>query len=189
MKFSAAPQIRKLERLQVLAGSSYQKNSILARLIHAFKYEHQASAVRYLSPLMVEAFRRLGEPHAAVLVPVPLHPKKERERGYNQAYLLARDLSTALGIPICRALKRTQYQDSQASQSGRAQRLKNLEGAFALALAPPHDRTLILVDDVVTTGSTLLECQKVLQEAGYTRVEALVLANRPLQSAKMSSSV
>ncbi len=119
-----------------------------------------------------------------VLVPVPLHPSRERERGFNQAYILGRGLSRKLrrisGAPLPRletqCLRRIRPTPPQAGLSLRA-RQENVRGVFEVA-SPERlrDREVVLVDDVMTTGATLSACATVLKRAGAVRVVALTLA-------------
>jgi ComF family protein len=114
---------------------------------------------------------------ADCVVPVPLHPSRQRQRGFNQAA----DLARHLGLPLQAALRRTRATATQTALPA-AQRHRNVRGAFALA-APPHNRAdlegrvVVLVDDVRTTGATLEACARVLkEEAGVREVRALTAA-------------
>jgi ComF family protein len=115
-----------------------------------------------------------------LLVPVPLHAKRLRERGYNQAALLARRLATVSMMPIDEhALVRVRSTNSQVETHSREERLENMYGAFAC----PHPelikgRDIILVDDVCTTGATLNDCARALRVAGAGSVHAIVLARK-----------
>src|SRR5690606_34711792 len=104
------------------------------------------------------------------LVPVPLHPAREREREFNQAKVLADLLSELSGIPALNALSRVRYTTTQ-TRLDRRERMENLRGAFELRqTCPVQSRHLLLVDDVLTTGSTLDECARVLRAAGAASV-------------------
>jgi ComF family protein len=114
------------------------------------------------------------------VVPVPLYPRRERARGFNQAV----ELAVALGLPVCAALVRIRHTAPQAELPA-AKRHANVRGAFRLARprswllrsgpSPPNlsNRTVLLVDDVSTTGATLEACARVLKEAGVREVRAL----------------
>ena len=111
-----------------------------------------------------------------VLVPVPLHPKKLRERGYNQAELLAREIGKGTGLPVDTGLlSRTRHTLPQARSGGPTRRRDNMAGAFDCG-SDVSGRSFILVDDVCTTGSTLNACGEALLAAGASSVWGLALA-------------
>jgi ComF family protein len=143
-------------------------------LIMEFKY-HQG---RHVLADLEEIFRRsapiLAHVRGAVLVPVPLHPRKERERGYNQSALLAGALARAAGggTRVEAVLRRSVDTPTQTAFDRRA-RQANLKNAFALRRRPGLNPSLryILVDDVFTTGSTLNGCARVLRRAGCLKLD------------------
>ena len=112
---------------------------------------------------------------ASAVVPVPLHPKREYERGFNQA----EDLAIYLGPPVARLLKRTRHTQSQI-ELPKHRRQENVKDAFAFVPDPrppiPDPRIVVLVDDVSTTGATLDACARVLKSAGVKEVRALTAA-------------
>jgi len=114
---------------------------------------------------------------AEFLVPVPLHPSRRRERGFNQARLLARDLASICGIPVLASvLIKTRNAPTQAGLRA-ADRERNVRSAYAVKRPQEvRGRTLILVDDVTTTGATLRECAKMLKKAGAKDVRGITLA-------------
>ena len=118
---------------------------------------------------------RLGQLGAEVVVPVPLHWRRRWRRGYNQSEALARPLAARLGLP-CRAswLRRVRHTPEQTSQTA-AGRRDNVRGAFRARGAELRGRTILLVDDVMTTGSTAAEAARTLREAGASRVVVAVL--------------
>lgn len=152
-------------------------------LVAKLKFGRSLAAGRVLSELWLDAIVSRDIARPDLLVPVPLHPSRLRERGYNQALELARPLAQALRIPLAeKLLSRTKPTAAQTNLDAKARR-KNLRGAFALdaaaaALAgtPAH---VALIDDVMTTGATLRECARVLERAGVARVDAWVLARAP----------
>ncbi len=154
------------------------------QLVHRFKYQRQL----YLRRSLAELFRggleneRIDLSEPWVFVPVPLHARKLRERGFNQAEEIARLAGEPFRIPVVPALRRTRYTESQAGLT-RAQRLLNLDGAFALRRPAGRtrkelaDRQILLVDDVFTTGSTVQECARVLKtEGGVKKVIVVTVA-------------
>jgi ComF family protein len=124
----------------------------------------------------VPAFGRLlAITHALALVPVPVHAERLRQRGYNQAGLIAAALSRTTGLPIADLLER-RLPTTRQHHLDRGARIANLRGAFAMregARAPPR---VILVDDILTTSATLESCARVLRSAGAARVHGFAIA-------------
>lgn len=155
-------------------------------LIIAFKFHGQPELAHTLAPPMVAAVRRSAEvlPHA--VLPVPLSSQRLAQRGYNQAWELARWTAGALRLPAWpEVLSRPLDTDHQASL-GRAERQRNLRGAFLVE--PAHrarvqGKHLALVDDVMTTGATVREATTELLRAGAARVDVWVLARTPSAAA------
>lgn len=148
-----------------------------------FKFRRDLAAGRVLSELFVESARRepsLAQPQR--LLCVPLHATRLRERGFNQALELAKPLASALGIPLdLHLLARTRPTAAQTGLDARARR-RNLRGAFAVVEHGGIPDHVAILDDVMTTGSTLNECARVLRRAGVRRVDAWALARAPARS-------
>ncbi len=150
-------------------------------LLPRFKFHHDLAAGRELAEAMhtmlKDAMANAGE-HPQALIAVPLHPKRLRRRGYNQALELAKPLSKAFAIPLLRDGLRRLRDIAPQSDLGALARRRNPRGAFAIgdAALPAH---VALVDDVMTTGATLYECARVLKGAGVQRVDAWVAARVP----------
>ena len=143
--------------------------------ISQLKYRGMRAAAKPLAELLAE-YMRSRMPDADVLVPVPLHPRRLRQRGYNQSALLAQELSSLLELPVEQdLLVRVQNSQPQVDTLSREERRANVAGVFAAGAVPSRTRVL-LIDDVATTGSTLLECAAALKAAGTFRVHGLVLA-------------
>lgn len=152
---------------------------VLKDLILLFKY----GRVSVLSPVLARyAAESLGGDEGVwegldYIVPVPLHRKRRRERGFNQSQLLARDLARIQGFPVLeRCLVKVRNVPPQTSLEG-AGREGNVRGAYAAkGTRKIAGKTLLLVDDVFTTGSTLRECSRILLSAGAREIRALTLA-------------
>jgi ComF family protein len=148
-------------------------------VIHRLKYNRIAAMRLPLAKLTLPALadKRLAGADW-LMVPVPLHPRKLRERRFNQSAELARMLTRLGGTPFHEALRRTRYTSSQAGLV-REDRLKNLRGAFAVrprAIPLIQGRNILLVDDVFTTGATAHECALTLRKQGAARVAILTAA-------------
>jgi len=144
----------------------------MADAIRRFKYADQRQLLRHFRPLLTAA----AEPYAGLVdavVPIPLHPCKLRERGWNPAALLARPIAAALGVPLRTGLLRRVRETAAQAGLSREARAQNVRGAFRARPAAPA--RVLLVDDVRTTGATLLEAAGCLTEAGHT-VSTLAMA-------------
>jgi ComF family protein len=147
------------------------------------KYESRPDLARPLGDLLWRAVAPHAAPlRGAIVVPVPLHPLRLAERGFNQSALLGGRLARRLGAPFApRALRRTRETPRQATLD-RSARASNVAGAFAVAGRQSdrlRGRTVVLVDDVMTTGATLDACAHAILGAGADRVEHVVVALTP----------
>jgi ComF family protein len=162
---------------KVHAGWQYDANMQL--IIHAMKYRRRPSLSRVFGGMLAQRlYERLrDESPQTVLVPVPLHRRRERERGFNQSLLLAKAVAEAWGLLVLpRALRRVRYTKSQARLDAAA-RLENVDRAFAPAKdLHLENRTVILIDDVFTTGATMNACATALKAARAGRVIGMALA-------------
>ena len=153
-------------------------------LIRRLKYSGAIEHARVLGELLAEAARVRGGPLPALLVPVPLHRARLRERGFNQSLAIARHAGRSLGISWARhAVRRSRDTPSQTGL-GIEERHRNVRGAFAISGRRAVRRLLgaahvAVVDDVFTTGSTLMEMQSVLLAAGVRRVDLWAVARAP----------
>jgi competence protein ComFC len=150
----------------------------LRAAIHELKYRgRRRVAGRLAETLLAEPRTRALLSPEVVIVPVPLHPRRRRERGFNQAELLAAELGRRLGLPVRpTALVRRLDTPSQTGLSA-ADRRKNVKDAFAVRRrAQVAGRVVVLVDDVVTTGATVHACARALQQAGACEVRCLSAA-------------
>jgi ComF family protein len=142
------------------------KDGLLQNLLHEFKYKnHTASGVFLAKRFAQSLLKTEWISQIDLIVPVPLHPKKLANRGFNQSEILARVLSTELGIPINnQVLLRVVNTESQTKKH-RAQRVQNMEGAFkVIDELPLKGKHILLLDDVLTTGATIESCVEALKE-------------------------
>ncbi len=146
-----------------------------AEAIQRFKYSPAPHLSKQLSGLLEMAACTISPPDA--IVPVPLHPKRLRTRGFNQSALLARPLSITLDAPFCPSiLRRIRDTQNQAGLS-RAERVINLKGAFSIQKAKRiAGRRVLLIDDVITTTATVREAAITLLQSGAASVEVIALA-------------
>jgi ComF family protein len=160
-------------------NAAYAYRGVVAALIRSFKDDGDIEAARLLSGWMAGRWffqPELGRPDA--FIPVPLHTRRERFRGGNQARTLAEAVSRQAGIPCVEPLKRTR---STASQRGRSrrERLRVLINAFSVKTGwNVRAGRFVLIDDVATTGATLSACAQALRSAGAAEVSAYVLARK-----------
>ncbi len=146
------------------------------RLVQAFKFNRQLAAGRVLSHLMCEYMGSEGFTFPDMLIPVPLHNVRMRQRGFNQACELGTYIGRVFGIPLLiTALRRHRNTQAQSGLS-RKQRRQNVRGAFYWHGAIKPARHVALIDDVMTTGTTVTECARVLKKAGAKRVDVWVAA-------------
>jgi len=160
-------------------------NELLQNLIHNFKYNYLEELDKILADLIIryleenKIFEKVNlRSEDLVLVPVPLHKKRFLQRGFNQSYLLAKKVGDFYKIPVLNLLVRNKNTISQVNLK-RQERLENLQDAFILNKVDIlANKKIILIDDVVTTGSTLKECARVLKANGFTEIYGLVIAQR-----------
>ena len=147
----------------------------LERLLQALKFERHDFLDAALSGLLEEALRARGDLEFDALTAVPMTAGRERKRGYNQSELLARALSHRLGVPCDMRLLMRRGERATQSTLPKRERAANVRGAFD---ASPHARgqSILIVDDICTTGETLRACAEVLRRAGASRVCAVAVA-------------
>ena len=162
-------------------------NKTAKKLLYQFKYRPYLTDLKVtLTDLMHESliqneeFERVyaGQGNKLLIVPVPLYKAKQRMRGYNQAEILGREMAGKLGLPMTNALLRTRDTRSQVGLD-KTERRENLREAFGLKdglNAEVRDKSVFLIDDVLTTGATLSEAGKALRRAGSEKVWGIALA-------------
>ena len=169
----------------LIAATRFDQNALLKKCIHALKYDFVMGLADPLGELLLKAAQNFP-PAEVLLCPLPLHQKRLRWRGFNQAELLTNELQKKLSLPITTLLTRTHFSRPQMELK-REERIQNVENVFAvvpeLTFVPGHklppdwaDKTIIIVDDIATTLSTMNSAAKALKNAGAKRVWGLVLA-------------
>lgn len=155
--------------------SPYRFEGLAREAIHRFKYQHLKALALPLAGLLAEYLKSHPIP-AEIVVPVPLHPRRLRERGYNQTELLARGLAKLLELPALHGcLVRRHHSLPQARTTSASQRRANVIGAFHSGEGV-SGKAVLLIDDVCTTGATLGACAQALKAAGAASVWGLTLA-------------
>ena len=160
------------------AVARYRSEGVVRDFIHRFKYFREFRLRHPLACWAAEALEdeRIREQHVDALVPVPLFRTRERHREFNQAEVIARLVGKQAGIAVWDCLLRTRNTTSQVSHD-RKMRMENLRNAFGMRQnAQVRGRHLVLVDDVLTTGSTLDECASALLKGGAASVRAITVA-------------
>jgi ComF family protein len=150
-------------------------DGIIRQAIHELKYRNLRALVPLLAGWLYDYLVASPLP-MDVLVPVPVHPKRLRDRGYNQSALLAGGLGKLSGLPVVTDLVRCHYAPPQARSANIGERQRNVAAAFACSKGRLRDKQVLLIDDVSTSGATLNACAGVLKDAGAATVWGLVIA-------------
>ena len=152
---------------------SYRDDAV--RLVHQLKFNQKLAYSRLLGGLLVDAIRSEGTPLPDCILPVPLHPRRLRQRGFNQSIEIARPVASAFNLRLdSGSIARARNTPTQTGLD-RNQRGKNMRGAFEVA-HPPGARHITVIDDVVTTASTVNELARLLKKAGVERVDVWSIA-------------
>lgn len=160
------------------AVSVFQYTGVVKESLIRFKFYNEPSYYRTYAKLIADKLVRMTEiKQYHMVMSVPLHKHKEFSRGYNQAYLISKELGRELRLPEgSKLLKRYRYTEAQ-SLLDKQKRSQNVKGAFTITTpVKVADKSILLVDDILTTGSTLEECSRVLKKAGAVKVTAVVVA-------------
>lgn len=153
-------------------------DTILLDTIHLFKYSGRILIGELIGRVMAEhRYDSLSIPEFSLIIPVPLHPKKLRERGFNQSLVLGRQIAKKFAIPLDFGTLKRRIDTKPQVNLGKSERIKNVKGAFMVKEKERIEgKKILLVDDVYTTGSTVNECARVLREAKASDVAVLTLA-------------
>ncbi|MCK4635331.1 MAG: ComF family protein [Candidatus Moranbacteria bacterium] len=155
---------------------SIYKDALLKKSIHHFKYKFIEKISEPLALLIAQALQNSEHPIPDLIIPVPLHKQRLRWRGFNQSESLARDLDLKIPI-VTNSLIRKNNTIPQVKMKNRKQRLENLNDAFCVENPEIiKNKKILLIDDIITTGTTLSVCAKILKQVGAEEVRALVIA-------------
>ena len=154
----------------------FEKETSVQNILHHIKYKDKDKFARQIGEIMASEKKEFFK-DIDVIVPVPLHPKKEKIRGYNQSEEIAKGVQRVVGLPIfSQLLERTRFSETQTHKN-KEDRWKNTQGLFTLA---PNDgfegKHILLIDDVLTTGSTAIACLKCLEQIPNVKLSFLSLA-------------
>ncbi len=168
-------QVDPLHYIDGIRSAAFFKNNPLRPAVHCLKYRGHKAVASILAEFLADTYHR-HQLQAQVIVPVPLHASRYRERGYNQSDLLATALGRSLGLPVNRtSLVRIRPTRSQMELTA-VERRKNVAKAFDCIDTQLSGQTVLVIDDVCTTGSTLDACAEALKQAGARQVWGLTLA-------------
>lgn len=156
----------------------FEKDKELQHAIHALKYDKKFTVGIFLGKVLASEIKK----HQTnwkfdLIIPIPLHQLKKAERGYNQSFYIAKGIGKILGIPFSdRVAKRIKYTESQTTMT-LSEREENISGAFKVIKRNAiNGKTILIIDDVITTGATISECGKALLDAGAKNIYAASIA-------------
>lgn len=153
----------------------YNKQSRYISLIHQLKYKGKQEIGNYLGAELARKIKESPQNAVDEIIPVPLHPKRQRQRGYNQSQLIADGLHSILKTPINTSLKRKKHTKTQ-TKMGKVHRWENMKNVFEYDnKIDIKGKRILLVDDVVTTGATCLHCCDALHRAGAKSISIACL--------------
>jgi len=179
---------RKFSLDAIVTAVSYE-NQTVKKLIYNLKYRFISDSSGPLSELMLKALLRNDLPIPELIVPVPLHPRRLRWRGFNQSRLLAENISKNLAplleIEVMDVLKRDKNNKAQMKIKNYRERLRNIQNIFSFNARFSKDilknKEILLIDDIATTGATLRECAKILKANGAKKVYGAVIARQTIK--------
>jgi ComF family protein len=167
------------EKVSLISLSSYS-NPVIRSLIHALKYKGVTKTVLLIENLIKNSLNtliNLGIQENDFITPIPLYPKRRSQRGFNQSELIAKSLSSQIGIPSIDTLTRIVNTDHQTNIKDYSKREKNMKGAFkTIDSSPIQGSNILLLDDVFTSGSTTKEAARELLSSGAYKINIFAIA-------------
>lgn len=164
----------------LLGAASDYDNPALKTIIHALKYQRLPSAAPILAEILSQYIENCElKIENSCIIPIPLHPARERERGFNQAFVIAKELEKKFGIPIEERLMRIKHTAPQVTRKNKEQRKENIRNCFQINNNHKEEwkeKTILLLDDVTTSGETIKEAVRALRAHGAKKIIALVVA-------------
>jgi ComF family protein len=174
------PYCRTQSKIRAVFSLSEYSNPSVKELIHQFKFNGVREIGETFGAELAEKLSRSGADFEEnfIIIPIPLHKKSMRRRGFNQSEILARTISEKLSVPLLTGvLVKTKTTPHQTETKNRHERLENLVGAFEITdKEEVSGKNIILVDDIITTGATLTECAKVLKRSGAKNIYGVAIA-------------
>jgi ComF family protein len=159
-----------------MAAYYFTKDSLLQTLLHELKYRRNKELGFHLGQLMGVLLKESPRFNPDVLIPVPIHPKKEKERGFNQSLLLCNGIASVLNVPVEESLLLKKHLGSSQTKKNRLERWENVELSFEKnPNANSSGKKVLLVDDVITTGATLEACGHILTEQNELQLQIACL--------------
>ncbi len=166
---------RIIDGKKIYCAGVYSKN--LQKLIRGLKYHNQSDLAFYLAKFMHEYFTKITDKKDFEIVPVPIFPKREKMRKYNHMNLVGDELARLIGCSINKNLIKRIKDTKPQYQLKRPERMKNLSGAFCVDKDKYDGKTLLIIDDICTTGSTFEEMINTLKKEGFTDITCLSVSN------------
>ena len=162
-------------KVSITAAASFlffQKKSSTQHLLHQLKYQQKENIGEWLGEQFAYSLQSKGRFAAVeIIIPIPLHPSRIKFRGYNQCDAIARGMASVLQIPIVNGVLTRSVATQSQTKKNRFQRFENMESVFSLAQASAiKGKNILLLDDVLTTGATLISAAQVLQQAGSNKL-------------------